>query len=242
MQHHPIALKTMPALPHHIADALIERIRKGHMHHEPVLKERMRPDPLCSVDDLIRHHEVARLDFFGETAGGAERDDTSHAEFAQGGDVGARGDFRRVEFVVRAVAGNERDGDLFARRGRRVFEDGDRAGRRSPGRVDRQNGRLVEVREVVEAGAADHGDVDGACCSRQMLRSGYFERFVQRFVCQVDEASCTEQKHVQIKMLDSSGPGKIRKTGDGGLIDSTSGMGRVHSRVAQDEWDRYGPA
>lgn len=162
MQHHPFTLEAVSTLPHDVADTLVERIRKRHMDHEPILEEGVRSDPLGAVDDLIRHHEVAGLDLLGETARGAERDDTPNAEFPQGGDVGAHGDLRRVEFVVRAVAREKGHGDRFAGRGRRVFEDRDGRRRRAPGCVDVQDGRFVEVWEVVETSAADHGDVDFA--------------------------------------------------------------------------------
>lgn len=125
------------------------------MSHHAALKKRKRPDPLGAVDNLIRHHEVARLDLFLQGPDGAERDDAAHPEGAEGGDVRAVGHFVRRERVVRAVAREEGYRDGF------VFEDGD--GRRggAPGGGDSQGGDGGEAFEVLEAGAPDYGYVDG---------------------------------------------------------------------------------
>jgi hypothetical protein len=156
MQPHALPLKRMPAPPHHTRHPLIKRIRKPYMSHDAALEKRKRSHPLGAVDDLIWYHKVARLDLLLQGADGAEGDDAAHAERAEGGDVGAVRHFVRRERVVRAVAGEEGDGDRI------VGEDGDGRGGSAPGGGGREGGDRGEAFEVLEAGAADDGYVDGS--------------------------------------------------------------------------------
>jgi hypothetical protein len=126
------------------------------MSHDAALEKRKRSHPLGAVDDLIRHHKVAWLDLLLQGADGAEGDDAAHAEGAEGGDVGAVRHFMRRERVVRAVAGEEGDGDRIVR------EDGDGRGGGSPGGGWSEGGDGGEAFEVLKAGAADDGYVDGS--------------------------------------------------------------------------------
>jgi hypothetical protein len=109
----------MPTLLHNLRNILIKRICKPHMSHDSALKKRKRPHALRPVDNLVRHHEVARLDLFLQGADGAEGDDAAYAEGAEGGDVGTVWHFVRCKRVVNSMAGEEGDGDGV------VFEDGD---------------------------------------------------------------------------------------------------------------------
>lgn len=95
------------------------------MAHHAALEESERPDALGAVDDLIRHHEIPGLDRLLQAAYGRESDDGADADRAERGDVCAGGDLVRCEFVVQAMAGEERDGDGLSRRRRGVVEDGD---------------------------------------------------------------------------------------------------------------------
>ncbi len=161
MQPHPLPLKTMPAPPHHLRQPLIERIRKPHMPNDASLEERPRPDALRSIDNLIRHDEVPRPDLLLQAADGGEGDDGADAERAEGGDVGARGDFVRGQFVVEAVAREEGDwGRLAGGRGG-VVQDGDGRGGGAPGGRGLEGCDGGEVCEGLEACAAYDGDTDG---------------------------------------------------------------------------------
>lgn len=169
MQPHPIALETVATTSHHIADLLVKGVGKWDMQHKPVFEEGMWPDALGAIDGLIGDHEVAGLDLLREGACGGEGNDAAHADVAEGSDVGARRHLRRVELVMGAVAREEGDRDRVARRGRRVFEDGDRRRRRSPRCRDGEDCCKAEIREVVETCAAYHANVDGACATKRIL-------------------------------------------------------------------------
>lgn len=125
MQDHTFTLKTVPTPPHDIANLLIKGIRERHVQDEPALEESKRPNTLGPVNDLVRHHEVARLDLLGQTSRGAEGDDAPDTEFAEGRDVGARGDFGRIVLVVHAVPRQKGDRGFMSGGWRWVFEDGD---------------------------------------------------------------------------------------------------------------------
>ena len=136
MQHHPLTIQRVAALPHNIPHTIIKRIRKRHMQNEPALKESERSNTLRPVDNLIWNHKVARLDLLGKTTRGAERNDTSDTKFSEGGNVRAHRNFSRVMLVVNAVPGQESDGDRFAGRRRRVFKNSDIRARLAPWCVD----------------------------------------------------------------------------------------------------------
>ena len=126
MQPHPLPLQALPTPPHDPTQPLIKRHRKRHMRHHAALKERKRPNPLRPVDNLVRHHEIPWFHFLRQRADSAEGDDGADAEGAEGGDVGAGGDFVGCEGVVEAVAGEEGDGVGVGRvGGGGVGEDGD---------------------------------------------------------------------------------------------------------------------
>jgi len=154
MQPHPLPLQRMPTLPHNLRDTLIKWICKTHMSHHSTLEKCKRPHAFRAVDNLIRHHEVPRLDLFLQGANGAEGYDAAHPEGAERGDVGAVGHFMRGERVVDAVAGEEGD------RHRVVMEDGDGGGGLAPGSGHREGGNGGEAFELLQAGAADDSYVD----------------------------------------------------------------------------------
>lgn len=159
-----VALQAVAALAHDFGDALVEGVGEADVSDHAALEESEGPDALGAVDDLVRDDEVARLDGFLQTAYGAEGDDGAHAEAAQGGDVGARGNLVRCDLVVQAMAGDEGDGDGLALAGGRVVvEDGDWGGGRAPGGGGLERGDLGEAGEGLKAGAANDGDGDGLC-------------------------------------------------------------------------------
>lgn len=124
------------------------------MSDDSTLEERERPHALGAINDLVRDDEISRLDLLLQTADGGEGNDAAHAEGAQSGDVGAVGHLVRCEAVVGAVAREEGDGGRF------VAEDRDGGGGHSPWRGDVEGGDGGVAFELLEAGAADHGDVD----------------------------------------------------------------------------------
>jgi hypothetical protein len=163
MQPHPLPLERMPALANQLRQPLVERIPKRDVSDEASLEEGKGADALCAVDDLVGNDEVPRFDLLPQGAHGGKGNDGADAEAAQRGDVGAGGHFVGGELVVEAVAGEEGDGEALSGRGGRVQEDGDGRGGEAPGRGGVEGGDVLEVREVLEAGAADDGDVDGVC-------------------------------------------------------------------------------
>ncbi len=163
VQHHALPFQRVAASPHDGRDALVEGVGEGHVADDTVLEEGERPDPLGAIDHRVRHHEVARLDFFAERADGREGDDGPHADGAERRDVGACGHFVRGVLVVDAVAGEEGDGDGLAGAGGGVLEDGDWRGGSAPRGAWVEGGDFVEVGEVGEAGAADYCDSYGLC-------------------------------------------------------------------------------
>lgn len=131
------------------------------MPDHPAVEERERAHPLRPVNHLVRHDEVPRPHLLLEAADGREGNDSAHTQVPQGRDVGARRDLMRGEFVVRAVAGEEGDGDGAAGCGGGVVQDRDGGGGRAPGSGDIEDGGEGEVGERLEAGAPDYGYADG---------------------------------------------------------------------------------
>jgi hypothetical protein len=122
----------MATLPHQSRDAFVKGVSKWDVANDPVLEECEGPNPLGAVDNGVRDHEVAGLDFLAETAHGAKGDDGAHADGAEGGDVGAGGDLVRGVLVVDAVPGDESDWNWFAGAWGAVFEDDDWRGGLAP--------------------------------------------------------------------------------------------------------------
>lgn len=153
---HPdtLALKRMSASPHDLGDLLIEGVRKPDVSDNPALEESERAHTLCAIDNLVRDHEVARLDLLLQRTDSGEGNDAADAEGAEGRDVGAVGDFVGGEGVVGAMAGEEGDGSILVR------EDRDGGGWGAPGSGDIQGGDGGVAFELLEAGSADDGDVD----------------------------------------------------------------------------------
>lgn len=160
VQPDPLALQSMPTLPHDLRKRCVKRIREHDVPHHPALEERERTNALCAIDDLIRHDKIPGFDFLAQAAHGGEGNDGAHAEFAEGGDIGARGDFVGGEFVVETVAGEEGDWNGQAGGGGGVLEDGDGRRRFPPGGGGIDCGYGGEAGEGLEASAADYGDVD----------------------------------------------------------------------------------
>lgn len=100
MQGNTLPLQTVPASPHDLSNALIERIRKGNMRDGTPLEERPRPEPLRPIDDLVRDHEIARFDVLLQASDGGEGDDSPHADRAQGGNIGTGRNLVRRKLMV----------------------------------------------------------------------------------------------------------------------------------------------
>ena len=161
MQTHTLTLKTMPTSPHNLGHALIKRIPERHMGDNTTLKEGERANTLRPVNNLGRDDEITGLDLLLQTSDSGEGHDGAHADGAQGGDVGARGDLMRRNLVVHTVAAEEGHRDGLVIVVALVVEDGDRGGRLAPGGVDVQRGNLGEAGEFTQACSADDGDADG---------------------------------------------------------------------------------
>lgn len=151
----------MPTPPHDRREPFVKRIGKPHVPDDASLEESPRPHALGAIDDLIRDDEIARSDLLLQAADGGEGDDGADAERAEGGDVGARGDFVRGELVVEAVAGEEGDGGWVPGRGGGVVQDRDRGGGSAPRGCGVEGRDRGEVCEFFQACAAYYGDSDG---------------------------------------------------------------------------------
>ena len=107
-----------------------------------------------AVDELVDHHEVARMDVGLQRADRAGRQQGADTQLLHRPDVGPVGDGVGCQLVVAAVAGQE----------------GDPPARHRPDRDRRRRGavrgveldRLDVVEEGVEARAAEHPDLGGA--------------------------------------------------------------------------------
>lgn len=87
-----------------------ERLAKHGVHDEALAAEvGVGANTLGTVDDLVGDHEMARGDLLAERADGTERDDGTHTEMLQSGNVRARRHLGRRDRVRRAVPGDERD-------------------------------------------------------------------------------------------------------------------------------------
>ena len=87
MQPYTIALETVAALAHHLGKRRIKRICKHDMPNHAALEKRERSDALGTVDDLVWHDKVTRLNVLAQTTNGGESDDCAHAERAECGNV-----------------------------------------------------------------------------------------------------------------------------------------------------------
>lgn len=158
-----LSLHRTGALLHYSGHLGVERIGKAHMSHQALLEESEGPDSLGAIDDLVRNDKVHWLDVLLQGPYGTEGDNGSHANVSQGGNVGARGHLVGGELVVGAMAGQEGDGDAV------MLEDANGGGGVAPGRegVDRCD-RSVAL-DLGEAGTANNGDVDRACCTKPWI-------------------------------------------------------------------------
>lgn len=163
MESHALAFKAVAAFAHDGTDFRVEGVRETYVADHAAFEECEWADSLGAVDDLVGDDEVAGFDGFLEAAYSGEGDDGADAEVAEGGDVGASGDFVGGELVMEAMAGDEGDGDWLACGGRWVVEDGDGRGGSAPGSAWVEGGDVGEVREGLESCAANDGDRDGVC-------------------------------------------------------------------------------
>jgi hypothetical protein len=138
-----------------LGDLFVEGVGEADVADYSSFEERKRPDPFGAINDLIRNHEISRLDLLSQASDGRKGDHTSHTETPQSGDVGTVRDLVRGELVVEAVAREEGDGGVV------VLEDGDGGGGGTPGCLYVELGDGDEAFEGLEAGAAYDGYVDG---------------------------------------------------------------------------------
>lgn len=151
----------MSASPDYLGDLLIERIGEGNMGNNAALKESPRPKALGTVNHLVRNDKVSRFDLFLQAPNCGEGDDGSHANRAQGGNVGSGRDLVRRELMVQTMATEKSHRDYLSIMKALVVQDGD--GRRgvAPRRRDGQGSNLCETREFTKAGAPDDCNADG---------------------------------------------------------------------------------
>ena len=167
MQHDALALHTGSAAADDLGDPLVVGVAEGDVADQAALEEGEGPDALGAVDDLVRDDEVHGLDVLLQGADGREGHDAPHADVAQGGDVGARGDLVRRVLVAGAVPRQERHGRPC------VLQDHDRRRREPPRRLRVHSRDRREPVELVQPRPADDGDVHRTCCGRVALVFGF---------------------------------------------------------------------
>ena len=64
---------------HHMAGVGAERVGEGNVDHHVMLEKGVGPLP-SAVDELVRHHQVKRLELLFQTAHGADGDDSFHTQ------------------------------------------------------------------------------------------------------------------------------------------------------------------
>ena len=158
MKPHAVSFQTMSAFPHNLSNLAVEGVREPHVPHHASFEERERANALGAVDDLVGHNEVPRFDRLLQASDCGESNDSSHAYVSECGDVGAGRDFVGSDFVVQAMAGQKGDWDGLAGGWGRVVKHGDGRGGCAPGSRWLQGRDMSEVREGLQAGAADDCD------------------------------------------------------------------------------------
>lgn len=179
VQDDTVALHGGGALLNNSGKAGVKGVGKTDVSYNAALVEGEGADALGAVDDLVGDDEIHGLDLLAQRADGGEGDDGAHADGAQGGNIGAGGNLVGSQLVVEAVAGEEGDGVAV------VLEDHKGRRGRAPGSDGVEGGDGDVALELGEAGAADDGDVDGACWKRSMVSCGsscslLFVRFLNR--------------------------------------------------------------
>ncbi len=157
MQDHTVALHVLGAILDNLRDLVVVGIGEGDVADKPVLEEGEGTVSLGAVNDLVRDNEVHGPHLLLQGADGREADDGTHAQGPQGGDVRARRDLVGRDLVVLAVAGQEGDGHPA------VLEDHDGGGRIPPWRQGVHAAYGDIAIDLVEAGAADDGNLDRSC-------------------------------------------------------------------------------
>lgn len=158
MEDHTITLQTVSAGPNNLCNILIEGIPEWHVRHNALLEESERTHAFCSVDDLIRHDKVPRLDMFLQTTNCRERDDGPNTDFAECCDIGSRRNLMRRELMVKAVSAQESHRNILASHRALVVQNGD--GRRglAPGSVNLKRRNFGEAWKFPQARSANNGD------------------------------------------------------------------------------------
>lgn len=82
MQVHILTLEAVTKLPHNSAQFVVEGIGKSHVTNHTLLEEGEGTDALGTVNDLVRHDKVTRLDLLLQTADSGESDDGADTERA----------------------------------------------------------------------------------------------------------------------------------------------------------------
>ena len=86
-----------------------ERVGKAHVDDHALAEERARTC-LGTVEELVGHDDVERLELLAQAADGARRDDLLHAERLHPPDVGAVVDLAGQDAVAAGVTRQEGDG------------------------------------------------------------------------------------------------------------------------------------
>ncbi|KAK0935574.1 hypothetical protein LTR29_012887 [Friedmanniomyces endolithicus] len=193
MQPYPFPREAVSTFLHELREPGLKGIRETHVAYPTPLEKSERSDPLRAVDNLVRDDKVAGFDLLLQATDCAESDDGADTEAAEGGDVGAVGDFVGRELMVQAVAGDEGDGDWFGAGGGGVVEDGDWGGGGAPGGVELEGCDVGEAAYGLEAGAADYCDVDGKY--RNKKRAGGNVRYEEVRGEGTEELKMPKQSH-----------------------------------------------
>lgn len=161
MQCNTIALQAVSTSPHHLGNPLVKGVCKGNVGNHSLLEKCPWTESLGAINDLIRNHKIAGLDFLPQATDGREGDDGTDTDGTQGSDIGAGGNLMGCQLVVQTVTTQKCDCDSLAGALALVVKDGDRRRGVTPRRRDIQRRNLGEARKLSKTSAANYADSDG---------------------------------------------------------------------------------
>ena len=150
----------MSARAHDFGDILIEWITEWHVSHHASFKESKWANTLGTINNLIRHDEIPRLNSLLQTSNCRERNHGPDTNAPERSNVGAVRYLVGRNLVVGAVTTEECDGHILAGDAALVMNDGDRRGGLAPGSLDFERGDFGEAGEILKASSADDRNAD----------------------------------------------------------------------------------